>query len=51
MKTRQIKSFPASVAPFGGVGHSGMGRIQGKFGFDTFTHEKPVALRNGIRLN
>ncbi|TKR88324.1 hypothetical protein L596_012583 [Steinernema carpocapsae] len=32
--------------PFGGVGHSGMGRYRGKFGFDTFTHEKAVLLRN-----
>lgn len=31
--------------PFGGVGHSGMGRYHGKFGFDTFTHEKPVLKR------
>ena len=28
--------------PFGGVGDSGMGRYHGKFGFDTFTHYKPV---------
>jgi acyl-CoA reductase-like NAD-dependent aldehyde dehydrogenase len=28
--------------PFGGVGNSGMGRSNGKFGFDTFSHEKAV---------
>ncbi|VDK53015.1 unnamed protein product [Anisakis simplex] len=28
--------------PFGGVGPSGMGRYHGKFGFDSFTHEKAV---------
>jgi len=31
--------------PFGGVGHSGMGGYHGKFGFDTFTHKKPVMVR------
>ena len=31
--------------PFGGVGTSGMGRYRGKFGFDTFTHEKSVLKR------
>ncbi|CAI2354016.1 unnamed protein product [Caenorhabditis sp. 36 PRJEB53466] len=31
--------------PFGGVGVSGMGRYRGKFGFDTFTHEKSVLHR------
>jgi len=28
--------------PFGGVGASGLGAYHGKFGFDTFTHYKPV---------
>ena len=28
--------------PFGGVGNSGMGAYHGKFGFDTFTHQKGV---------
>ncbi|KAI6234888.1 Aldehyde dehydrogenase [Aphelenchoides fujianensis] len=28
--------------PFGGVGESGMGAYHGKFGFDTFTHQKAV---------
>jgi len=28
--------------PFGGVGASGMGSYHGKFGFETFTHMKPI---------
>lgn len=31
--------------PFGGVGRSGMGRYHGKFGFETFSHLKPVMTR------
>ena len=31
--------------PFGGVGASGMGRYHGKYGFDTFSHTKPVIKR------
>ncbi|HEY5663507.1 MAG TPA: aldehyde dehydrogenase family protein [Ilumatobacter sp.] len=34
--------------PFGGVGASGMGRYHGQFGFDTFSHGKPV-LRRGTK--
>ncbi|MDG3015107.1 aldehyde dehydrogenase family protein [Corynebacteriales bacterium D3-21] len=29
--------------PFGGVGRSGMGSYHGKFGFDTFSHLRPIA--------
>lgn len=29
--------------PFGGVGSSGMGKYHGKYGFDTFSHERTVA--------
>lgn len=32
--------------PFGGVGQSGMGRYHGKFGFDTFSHQKSVMKRS-----
>ena len=32
--------------PFGGVGQSGMGRYHGKWGFDTFSHLKPVMTRS-----
>ncbi|WP_342448677.1 aldehyde dehydrogenase [Tamlana crocina] len=31
--------------PFGGVGNSGMGQYHGKFGFDTFSHQKSVIKR------
>jgi aldehyde dehydrogenase (NAD+) len=32
--------------PFGGVGNSGMGRYQGYFGFETFSHMKAVMHRS-----
>uniref|UniRef100_K3WWD0 Aldehyde dehydrogenase n=1 Tax=Globisporangium ultimum (strain ATCC 200006 / CBS 805.95 / DAOM BR144) TaxID=431595 RepID=K3WWD0_GLOUD len=31
--------------PFGGVGQSGMGAYHGKFGFDAFSHRKPVVYK------
>jgi aldehyde dehydrogenase (NAD+) len=31
--------------PFGGVGHSGMGAYHGKFGFQTFSHQKSIVKR------
>lgn len=31
-------------APFNGVGHSGMGRYHGKWGFDEFTHPQTVLI-------
>lgn len=34
--------FQMDSLPFGGVGESGKGSYHGKFGFDTFTHMKPV---------
>lgn len=34
--------------PFGGVGPSGMGSYHGRYGFDVFSHAKPV-LRRGTR--
>ncbi|HCV0267837.1 TPA: aldehyde dehydrogenase [Staphylococcus aureus] len=41
--------------PFGGVGASGMGRYNGKYSFDTFTHEKSyifksTRLESGVHL-
>jgi acyl-CoA reductase-like NAD-dependent aldehyde dehydrogenase/cytochrome P450 len=30
------------IVPFGGVGASGMGRYHGKYGFDTFSHQRAV---------
>ncbi|CAD5220906.1 unnamed protein product [Bursaphelenchus okinawaensis] len=32
--------------PFGGIGGSGTGRYHGKYGFDTFTHEKAVFMKD-----
>jgi len=32
--------------PFGGVGNSGMGAYNGKIGFDTFSHKKPILQRS-----
>lgn len=37
-----------SNMPFGGVGHSGMGAYHGKWGFDTFSHLKPIMHRSFI---
>lgn len=34
--------------PFGGVGNSGMGSYHGKWGFDTFSHLKPILHRSFI---
>ncbi|KHJ98395.1 aldehyde dehydrogenase family protein [Oesophagostomum dentatum] len=40
-----VMHITVDTLPFGGVGNSGMGRYRGKFGFDTFTHEKAVLKR------
>lgn len=37
-----------SKLPFGGVGNSGMGSYHGKWGFDTFSHLKPVMHRSFV---
>ena len=34
--------------PFGGVGNSGMGAYHGKWGFDTFSHLKPIMHRSFV---
>jgi coniferyl-aldehyde dehydrogenase len=34
--------------PFGGIGSSGMGSYHGKYGFDTFTHYKPIFKTKGF---
>ena len=36
--------------PFGGIGNSGMGRYSGWYGFETFSHMKPV-MRRSFRLD
>ncbi len=42
-----VMMFMANPAlPFGGTGYSGMGRYHGKFGFDTFSHQKGVMKRS-----
>uniref|UniRef100_A0AC34FUP2 Aldehyde dehydrogenase n=1 Tax=Panagrolaimus sp. ES5 TaxID=591445 RepID=A0AC34FUP2_9BILA len=40
-----LMHITVDTLPFGGIGHSGMGRYRGKFGFDTFSHEKGVLKR------
>jgi aldehyde dehydrogenase (NAD+) len=42
--------FATPYLPFGGVGNSGMGSYHGKFGFDTFSHQKSV-MRNTVRFD
>ena len=37
-----IIHLATSQMGFGGVGMSGMGSYHGKYGFDTFTHEKSI---------
>jgi len=37
-----VVHFANKRLPFGGVGHSGIGRYRGKFGFNTFSHHKSV---------
>lgn len=37
-------------APFGGVGHSGMGGYHGKYSFDCFSHKRSVLLRDDHKL-
>ena len=34
--------------PFGGVGASGMGRYHGRYGFDAFSHQKPILEVRGL---
>jgi len=36
--------------PFGGIGNSGMGRYTGWYGFETFSHMRPV-MKRGFRLD
>ncbi len=43
-----IMHFVNQSMPFGGVGASGFGSYHGKFGFDAFTHYKPVMLKGDL---
>ena len=40
-----IIQFVNNNLPFGGIGHSGMGKYHGKYSFDAFTHFKPFIER------
>jgi aldehyde dehydrogenase (NAD+) len=40
-----IMMIAENSLPFGGVGNSGYGSYHGKYGFDTFSREKPVLYR------
>jgi aldehyde dehydrogenase (NAD+) len=40
-----LMHFANHKLPFGGVGFSGMGSYHGKFGFDTFSHQKSIVKR------
>ena len=37
-----VVHLATSEMPFGGFGASGMGNYHGKFGFDTFSHQKSI---------
>lgn len=45
-----LLQIAAPNLPFGGVGNSGTGSYHGKFGFDTFSHMKPV-LNKSLKLD
>jgi len=40
-----ITHFINPSMPFGGVGESGIGAYHGKYGFETFSHQKPVMIK------
>ncbi|WP_353779727.1 aldehyde dehydrogenase family protein [Winogradskyella sp. 3972H.M.0a.05] len=47
-----IMNYSNDKLPFGGVGHSGFGSYHGKFGFDTFSHQKAMLEKpNWLELN
>lgn len=47
-----VMNFTNDKLPFGGVGESGIGSYHGKFGFDTFTHQKAILDKpNWLELN
>lgn len=47
MCINDISMFMANEElPFGGVGTSGMGNYHGKYGFDTFSHQKSIMRRS-----
>ncbi len=40
--------FAQEHLPFGGVGHSGMGRYHGEWGFETFSHQRGVLVASPL---
>jgi len=36
--------------PFGGIGFSGLGHYHGKYGFDTFSHQKSIFKKRGDKI-
>lgn len=45
-----IFQFANVFAPFGGIGHSGLGNYHGRFSFDDFTFKRAVLRRDGSKL-
>ncbi len=43
-----VTQFGSMNLPFGGVGHSGMGRYHGKYGFETFSHHRAVMKQTNL---
>lgn len=43
-----VTQFVAMNLPFGGIGNSGMGRYHGKFGFETFSHQRAVMKQTNL---
>lgn len=41
-----LMHFGNKNLPFGGVGHSGMGRYHGRYSFETFSHHKAIVKRS-----
>ncbi|CAL8085609.1 unnamed protein product [Calicophoron daubneyi] len=41
-----LSHFLLSELPFGGVGHSGIGRYHGKYSIDTFSHQRAILLKS-----
>ncbi len=43
-----VMQLMAPGMPFGGVGASGIGTYHGRYGFDTFSHLKPVLIKGSL---
>ena len=43
-----VTHFANANLPFGGVGYSGMGNYHGKYGFDTFSHQKSIVQKTNL---